>query len=113
VTKGCDASPFNSAIGVRARPTILVLDVGDFVSGLVGHGLPTFRIHDGVNVGVEDGDGGVGSEGTAQARMHLSLSALILRGHSEFASLEAEPALLIRILSRLSRERHVLSVPRV
>ncbi|BAT91431.1 hypothetical protein VIGAN_07002700 [Vigna angularis var. angularis] len=113
VSKDRDAGPVNSVVGVRARPNILKLDVGDFVGGLVGHGLPTFRIDDGVNVRVEDGDGGIGSQGTPKARMHLSLSVLILRRHSEFASLETEPAFLIRILSRLSRERHVLSVPRV
>jgi len=113
VAKDGDAGPVNSVVGVRARPKILKLDVGDFVGGLVGHGLPTFWIDDGVNVRVENGDGGIGSQGTPEARMHLSLSALILRRHSEFASLETEPALLIRILSRLRRERHVLSVPRV
>jgi len=62
---------------------------------------------------VDDDDGGIGPEGTAQGGMHLFLSVLILRGYSELAFLEGEAGLLIRMLSRLSRERHVLSVARV
>lgn len=112
--KDLNTRPVNPMISFGARPKIMKLDVSDFVSGLVGHGLPTFRIDHGVDVRVENGHCGIGSQRTPQrCTKHLRFSSRVLWGHCEFASLETEASLLLWILSRLCGEGHVLAVSRV